>query len=620
MKPGKIIVTVIVLLACFTTVVAQIGQCPPLVTQALQTVQDVCADTGRNQACYGSTQLQAEFQPGFTNVSFSKPGELINVDGLRSLQSSPADPTSAVWGIAMMRLQANLPDTLPGQTVTLLVMGGTQVENAVQGDPDAPTLKFNASEDTILRAAPTADGQLIGAIVADDPATALGKSPDGLWLRVELTDRDQRLGWIPIQAAGKLDVTKLPVIDPNAPPFSPMQAFYLRPQFSGVQCSDAPNGVLVQSPDDVKVQITVNEVQIQLGSTIFLQLEPDGAMIVNDVEGDVQVQAGGITVDVPSGYRTRVPLDAEQRPTGTPSQAEPLDAAALAALPVAILPEQISPPAPIWVIGQSLCVNNLNGAWLRGAPSSQNEAVVRILQNGTPVAVADAPQFDGAQSWWPVRTGNYTGWIEQSNLTGCNVPVPPPCTVRTDWLFAYTTQPSDTLSRIAQAAGLTTEELITGNCLEAPYNIPPGTVLRVPRTPIFVTATPVIGIMPPVQQPATQMPQPAKTPDTGIVDVVPVEQIIGGRWNMTVYHRDCNQITTENQIIPVNVLRGGGVLSIAIDNSPVTLIRGSQGDQYTGSYQDARQNTYQVTLDPFLLNGQPQANLYIDAPCAVPAG
>jgi hypothetical protein len=264
-------------------------------------------------------------------------------------------------------------------------------------------------------------------------------------------------------------------------------------------------------------------------------------------------------------------------------------------------------------------VNNLNGAWLRGAPSSQNEAVVRVLQNGTPVAVADAPQFDGTQSWWPARTGNYTGWIEQSNLTACNVPVPPPCTVRTDWLFAYTTQPGDTLSRIAQAAGLTTEELITGNCLEAPYNLPLGTVLRVPRTPIFVTATPIVAVLPPVQV-ATSTALPAQTPDTGIVDVVPVEQIIGGRWNMTVYRRDCNQITTENQIIPVNVLRGGGVLSIAIDNSPVTLIRGSQGDQYTGSYQDARQNTYQVTLDPFLLNGQPQANLYIDAPCAVPAG
>ncbi|MEO8610482.1 MAG: SH3 domain-containing protein [Chloroflexota bacterium] len=614
MKQGKIFFTVILLLACFTTALAQAQQCPPLVTAALQAVQDVCADTGRNQACYGNAQLQAEFQPGFANASFSKPGEIINVDGLRTLRSTIADPASQLWGVALMRLQANLPDTLPGQTITMLVLGGTQVENAIMGDPSAPTLKFTAAADAILRAAPTTDGELIGAIVAGDSATALGKSPDGLWLRVELGDRDQRLGWIPLQAADKLDPTTLPAIDPNAPPFSPMQAFYLRPQFSGVQCSDAPNGVLVQSPDNVKVQLTVNEVQIQLGSTVFLQLEPDGAMTVNDVEGDVQVQAGGITVDVPSGYRTRVPLDASQRPTGTPAQAEPLDAAALAALPISLLPNQIAPPAPIWVIGQSLCVNIINGAWLRGAPNSQNQDVVRVLQNGTPAAVADAPQFDGTQTWWPVRTGNYTGWIEQSNLTACDLPVPPPCSIRTDWLFAYTVQPGDTLARIAQAAGLTDQELITGNCLETPYNTPAGTVLRVPRTPIFVTATPFPAIQPPVKTPEVQ--PPAQTPDSGIVDVVPVGQIIGGSWYMTIYHRACNQISTENQFYNVSVLRGGGVLSLTVDNVPLTLIRGGQTDIYTGSYQDAAGNTYQVSLDPFLLNGQPEANLYIDSACA----
>src|SRR6266496_3551639 len=172
-KPRKIIFSVILLLACFTTALAQAQQCPPLVTAALQAVQDVCADTGRNQACYGNAQLQAEFQPGFTNASFSKPGEIINIDGLRTLRSTIADPTSQLWGVALMRLQANLPDTLPGQTITMLVLGGTQIENAIVGDPNAPALKFSASVDTILRASPTTDGELIGALVAGDSATAL---------------------------------------------------------------------------------------------------------------------------------------------------------------------------------------------------------------------------------------------------------------------------------------------------------------------------------------------------------------------------------------------------------------------------------------------------------------
>jgi LysM repeat protein len=487
----KTLIIAVLVSACFSTAVAQVQQCTPLVTAALQSVQEACADTGRNQACYGNDLLQAQFQPGFSAVPFSEPGETVNVAGLRTLQSSSANPTDDIWGVALMRLQANLPDTLPGQTVTMIVLGGTQVENAIAANPNETVIEFTAQNDSVLRASPAADGQIVGVLVADDAATVLGRSPDGLWLRVELADVDQRLGWIPVGAA-TVDIAALPIIDPNAPPFSPMQAFYLRPQFSGLQCSDAPNGVLVQTPDNVKVQLTVNEVQIQLGSTVFLQLGGDGSLSANVLEGDVQVQAGGVTVDIPGGYRTRIPLDTSQRPIGTPSQAEPYDAGALAALPLALLPEAISPATTTWVIGQSLCVNNANGAWLRGAPSSENEAVVRVLQNGTPVAVADVPQFDGTQSWWPVRTGNNTGWIEQSNLTACNQPVPPPCTPRTDWLFAYTIQPGDTLSRIAEAAGLTVTELINGNCLEAPYNLPLGTVLRVPRTPIFVTATPTL--------------------------------------------------------------------------------------------------------------------------------
>ena len=200
---------------------AQVQQCTPLVTAALQSVQEVCADTGRNQACYGNDLIEAQFQPGFSTVPFSEPGETIDVAGLRTLQSSSADPASQVWGITLMRLQANLPDTLPGQTITMIVLGGTQVENAIAANPNAQIVELTAQTDSVVRAAPAAEGQIVGVLVMDDSATVLGKSPDGLWLRVELADRDQRLGWIPAAAAQTIDVAALPVIDPERPGFQP---------------------------------------------------------------------------------------------------------------------------------------------------------------------------------------------------------------------------------------------------------------------------------------------------------------------------------------------------------------------------------------------------------------
>ena len=36
-----------------------------------------------------------------------------------------------------MQLQANLPDTLPGQNVTFLLFGNVEIENAVVGDSEA---------------------------------------------------------------------------------------------------------------------------------------------------------------------------------------------------------------------------------------------------------------------------------------------------------------------------------------------------------------------------------------------------------------------------------------------------------------------------------------------------
>src|SRR5688572_4342069 len=153
----KTLIIVMLFSACFSTAAAQAQQCTPLVTAALQSVQEACADTGRNQACYGNDLLEAQFQPGFSAVPFSEPGETVDVTGLRTLQSSSADPTSQVWGIGLLRLQANLQDTLPGQTITMIILGGTQVENAIAANPNATTVELAAQSDSVLRASPTAD-------------------------------------------------------------------------------------------------------------------------------------------------------------------------------------------------------------------------------------------------------------------------------------------------------------------------------------------------------------------------------------------------------------------------------------------------------------------------------
>ncbi len=78
-------------------------------------------------------------------------------------------------------------------------------------------------------------------------------------------------------------------------------------------------------------------------------------------------------------------------------------------------------------------------------------------------------------------------------------PSPVICTPRTDWLFLYTVYPGDTLSGIAQRAGVSTATLASGNCIVDVNHILAGQVLRVPRDvpPPPPTLTPTSTVVPP---------------------------------------------------------------------------------------------------------------------------
>ena len=58
-----------------------------------------------------------------------------------------------------MKLQANLPDTLPGQNVTFLMFGDVQVTNAVTS---GATISLIANGSANVRATPSTSGEVIG--------------------------------------------------------------------------------------------------------------------------------------------------------------------------------------------------------------------------------------------------------------------------------------------------------------------------------------------------------------------------------------------------------------------------------------------------------------------------
>ena len=353
MKHFRKIVYLLVLL-CFTTALAQDATCSAIVQQALADVQQDCAPTGRNQACYGYVALNATPREGVQDFTFTKAGDLANVADIGTLRLSALDTAKNTWGIALMKLQANLPDTLPGQNVTFLLFGDVQIDNAVApGTAAPPTVPLTANGNVNIRSAPSTSGQVAGSVAKGEALTANGRNADSTWLRIQIPDSDSQ-GWVfATLVTPASDVSALSVVDSTQVeiPFKPMQAFYFKTGITKTSCAEAPqDGILIQTPKGAgQINLRANDVDIQLGSTAFLQAQPSANMTVSVVEGEGHVTANGTTVTVPAGTQVTIPVDADLKPSGAPSDAKPYDQTLVDPLPVQVLPDAITiaPPATV---------------------------------------------------------------------------------------------------------------------------------------------------------------------------------------------------------------------------------------------------------------------------------
>ncbi len=119
------------LLAIAGNISAQ-GSCPDFVKQVMNTTSNLCANTGSNQVCYGNQDVSV--QPA--NASFSSPGALMDVAAIQSLQVSGA-------GAAYMHVKADLPGTVVGQYVSVVVFGNVQINPVSNGNEPMQAFYFS---------------------------------------------------------------------------------------------------------------------------------------------------------------------------------------------------------------------------------------------------------------------------------------------------------------------------------------------------------------------------------------------------------------------------------------------------------------------------------------------
>ncbi len=161
--------------AATPTVVA--ASCDALITRAMDTADSACSALDRNEACYGNNKVQAELRAG-VNASFSKSGDIAPITSLQKIVTAPLDEAAQTWGIAVLKAQANIPGTLPGQNVTFLLFGDTTLDNPTP-DMRAVTVSTGIGKQSCQNA----------------PASALMvQSPEGQKVAMTINGADMLIG------------------------------------------------------------------------------------------------------------------------------------------------------------------------------------------------------------------------------------------------------------------------------------------------------------------------------------------------------------------------------------------------------------------------------------------
>lgn len=210
-------------------------ECPSVLTTVLENVQILCTDLSRNQVCYGNTLVEVEPNSD-TDLKFIEPGDLADLADIHGLNLEAYDETLETWGIALFKVQANLPDTLPGQNVSLIAFGDVSISD----------------------------------------------------------------------------------FDPT------MSAFYFKSGIGQALCATIPaSGLMVTTAaGTADIQFTVNGVDVEMGSTLFITAQASETMDIALIEGHATLTAEGESVELEPGQQSSIPMTAELEPAGPPTEPE----------------------------------------------------------------------------------------------------------------------------------------------------------------------------------------------------------------------------------------------------------------------------------------------------------
>lgn len=411
----------LLIVACFVVpgvLAKETEACPELTLSAIQITADVCADLGRNEACYGNSQVTVEAQ-NTTELNFDSPGDRIGIAAIKKLALSPMNVPHD-WGVALLKVQANLPGTLPGQNVTMVLFGNVYIENQVQ---TTTQLQMQAINIVNLRTGPGTNFSQAGQLAAGERVRVDGRTEAGDWLRVRLSETETAWVFAPLVTVDG-EIPALTVISGNSDiplDFNPMQAFYFQSGIGDVPCREAPeSGILIQTPEGQgKIKFLINGAEIQLGSTAFIQSQFGGEMTISLLEGAGSVRSDDVSIAMLPGARATIPLDENGFAAGPPELNE-YNTATIDVLPLTLLENEIVLADALTdeeIAAARSCSAYAREAHINGrvGPGDNRGALLELPLEKQLRVIGQAPDAEG-DTWYRLAPNSVRQGIQHENI------------------------------------------------------------------------------------------------------------------------------------------------------------------------------------------------------------
>jgi uncharacterized protein YgiM (DUF1202 family) len=414
--------------------------CPTLVDESFTATEFVCESVATGEACIGNGTVEATFGAADTGADFANPGDVTRLSSLEEISLRSTSTANGVWSVVNARIELKSTDGDIPVGVPMLLFGDvTLSDNGQIASGVVRNATVIAQRGLNVRRTPGNDGVVVWQLGAGEQVLVTGITADRQWLRMEIPNRFQGTGWAYapyFEVDGGAE--SLPFVTVSSPPpdmtppdFGPMQSIELLTANTAPNCDAIDSGVLLQSPSGLpdKVRILVNDVEIQLNGTAFIQAQADGVMGIAVLEGEADVIVNDATTTVRSGSRASITLDSNLQPDSS-TQVASINLTDYIDLPTRLLPRQIilgtppsSEPAPTQAIGFGTPSPTLTPETctltapaetrnMRTGPST-DYAILRVLQANE--SVTGIGQLNVGGFIWYVTTEN--GWLRFDSVT-----------------------------------------------------------------------------------------------------------------------------------------------------------------------------------------------------------